>query len=131
MAAVIWNHEKMSTGVDGVDAQHQEWIRRYNEFDDAIAHGHGLETVQAALDFFIEYADTHFKYEERVMDERHCAAAHANRAEHDHMRNILKGYQSYVKKHGYTLADIIGLKLQMEDWLIKHILTIDIQLRDS
>lgn len=131
MAKVIWNPEKMSTGVEGVDAQHQEWIRRYNEFDDAITHGHGLETVQAALDFFIQYADTHFKYEERVMDERHSKVAKANRAEHDHMRNILKGYQTYTKKHGFTLADIIGLKLQMEDWLIKHILTIDIQLRDS
>lgn len=131
MTTIAWNPETMSTGDPKVDAQHQEWIRRYNKFDAAIDQGKALDVIQGTLEFFIEYADFHFEYEERVMDERHCAAANANRTDHDHMRNVLKGFKNYVKKHGYTVSEIISLKLEMEEWLVKHILTIDIQLRNS
>lgn len=131
MATIIWNPKTMSTGVPAVDAQHQEWIRRYNEFDEAICRGKGMSVVQSTLDFFLAYADVHFKYEESVMDERHCPAARMNRNDHEHMRHILSGFRAYTKKYGYSISEIISLKLRMEEWLIKHILTIDIQLRDS
>ena len=131
MTAITWNPKTMATGVPEVDAQHQEWIRRYNQFDEAISQGKGIEAVQSTLDFFISYADVHFKFEESVMDERHCSAAMDNQAAHEHMRNILRGYKSYVNKHGFSIAEVQGLKHQMEEWLVKHILTIDIQLRDS
>ncbi len=131
MTTITWNPTAMSTGVPEVDAQHQEWIRRYNAFDEAIDQGKGMEVVQSTLEFFLRYADVHFKFEEAVMDERHCAAATANRVDHEHMRNILKGFNSSVKAHGYSISEIVGLKLRMEEWLIKHILTIDIQLRNT
>jgi hypothetical protein len=47
------------------------------------------------------------------------------------MRSILAGFKSYAKTHGYSMFEMIGLRMQMEEWLVKHILTIDIQLRDS
>ncbi len=130
MAAIIWNPQKMATGVPTVDAQHQEWIRRYNQFDLAISQGKGMEAVQNTLEFFLAYADIHFKLEEAVMDERHCPAAQENRIDHEHMRNILSGFRARTKKHGYSISEVIGLKLRMEEWLIKHILTIDIKLRN-
>ena len=131
MAAITWDPKTMSTGVPIVDAQHQEWIRRYNEFDKAISQGKGLEAVQSTLDFFIAYADVHFKLEEAIMDERHCPAAAANRAAHEHMQNILSGFEKYAKKHGYSINEIVNLRLRMGEWLITHILTVDTQLRDS
>jgi hemerythrin-like metal-binding protein len=131
MATISWNPKTMATGVPVVDAQHQEWIRRYNEFDTAISQGKGMDVVQSTLDFFIVYADVHFKLEESVMDEHHCPAATANRVAHEHMRNILGGFEKYVKKHGYSINEIVSLRLRMEEWLITHILTVDIQLRDS
>jgi hemerythrin-like metal-binding protein len=131
MTTITWNPKTMATGVPEVDAQHQEWIRRYNQFDDAINQAKGIEAVQSTLDFFIRYADVHFKFEETVMDECHCPAAKDNHAAHEHMRNILRGYEAYAKKHGFSIKEVTGLKHQMEGWLVKHILTIDIQLRDS
>jgi hemerythrin len=131
MADIIWDPQKMATGVPTVDAQHQEWIRRYNKFNNAIHQGEGIEAVQSTLDFFVDYADTHFKFEEAVMAERNCPAAKDNLAAHEHMRSILAGFKSYAKTHGYSMFEMIGLRMQMEEWLVKHILTIDIQLRDS
>jgi hemerythrin-like metal-binding protein len=131
MAAIVWNPQKMSTGVSEVDAQHQEWIRRYNQFDEAISEGRGVEVVQTTLNFFVDYADTHFKLEEAVMEKHDCPVSKANRAAHDHMRNILTGFKEYADEHGYSLSEMLGLKFQMEEWLINHILTIDVQLRGS
>ncbi len=128
--SINWDPEKMTTGVPDVDAQHQEWIRRYNNFDNAISHGRGLEEVKSTLDFFISYADTHFKLEEARMAERHCPAAEANRAAHDEMRTILTGFKKYMERQGVSMVEVAALRLRMEQWLVKHILTIDIQLRN-
>ncbi len=34
--AIKWDPTKMATGYADVDAQHQEWIRRFNQFDESI-----------------------------------------------------------------------------------------------
>jgi hemerythrin-like metal-binding protein len=90
-----------------------------------------MEEARQTLDFFIQYADTHFSYEEKVMDERHCAAAELNREDHENMRRILAGFHEYVDHHGYSIIEMQGLRSQMEKWLVNHILTIDIRLRET
>ena len=127
---IKWDPKKMATGVPEVDAQHQEWIRRYNEFDNAVSEGMGLEAVRSTLDFFARYAETHFKLEEAFMTERHCPAEEANRTAHDHMRTILAGFKGYVARQGVSMLEVEGLRIEMQEWLVDHILTVDIQLRD-
>jgi hemerythrin-like metal-binding protein len=127
---INWDPKKMATGVPEVDAQHQEWIRRFNDFDAAVSQGKGLDVVRSTLDFFANYADTHFKLEEAAMDERHCLAAAANRAAHEQMRSILAGFKTYIKRQGISTVEVAALRMEMQEWLVKHILTIDIQLRD-
>jgi hemerythrin len=127
---IKWDHEKMTTGVPEVDAQHQEWIRRYNEFDEAVSQGMGLEIVGSTLDFFTNYAETHFRLEEAYMNKRHCPAAEANRIGHERMRNILAASKEYMERKGVSMMQVTILKKEMQEWLVEHILTIDIQLRD-
>lgn len=127
---INWDPEKMATGVPEVDAQHQEWIRRYNEFDEAVSRGMGKDVVRSTLDFFASYADTHFRYEEICMAKYNCPAAEANRVAHKEMRAILNGFKSYVEWHGVSMIEVAILRMKMEEWLVKHILTIDVQLRD-
>ncbi len=127
---IEWDPDKMATGVPDVDHQHQEWIQRYNEFDEALSAGHGLEAIRSTLDFFANYAETHFALEEARMAEYNCPAAAANRADHQKMRIILSGLRNYVAKRGASLIEVEGLRQKMSDWLINHILTIDIKLRD-
>jgi hemerythrin-like metal-binding protein len=128
--AIQWNPEKMATGFADVDAQHQEWIRRYNQFDAAIQNQHGMESVRSTLDFFINYAETHFALEEARMAENHCSSAAANRAAHQVMRDMLVGFKKYLSKKEVSLSDVATLKLDMERWLTNHILEVDIKLRD-
>ncbi len=86
--------------------------------------------MRSTLDFFANYAEVHFKIEEAYMDERDCPAAEANRTGHQQMRNILAGFQEYMKHQGVSMIEVSTLRLEMQEWLVKHILTIDIQLRD-
>lgn len=126
MAAITWNPKTMATGMSVVDAQHQEWLRRYNKFDEAINQGKGLEAIKSTLDFFIAYTDFHFKFEEEVMDKKHCVAAPTNHADHEYMRQMLS---EFAKNQDHSVNEIIDLRLRMKEWLLKHILTVDIQLR--
>ena len=64
---IEWNSEKMATGFPEIDAQHKEWIRRVNEFDDAVVNRKGLEAIQNTLDFLAQYSETHFSGEEVLM----------------------------------------------------------------
>ena len=64
------------------------------------------------------------------MAERHCPAAEANQAAHEQMRNILAGFRAYTRQQGMSMIEVASLRKQMQEWLVNHILTIDIQLRD-
>lgn len=127
---INWDPSEMATGVPEVDAQHQEWLRRYNEFDEAISQGMGLDAMRRTLDFFATYAETHFRFEEACMVERNCPAEEANRLAHERMRNILGGLKRYMGQKGISLIQVGILQREMHEWLVKHILTVDIQLRN-
>jgi hemerythrin len=64
------------------------------------------------------------------MAERNCPAAEVNRVAHEEMRVILAGFKGYVKRQGVSMIEVAALRMRMEEWLVKHILTIDLQLRD-
>ena len=127
---IKWDSKTMATNVAEVDAQHQEWIRRFNVFDEAISQGHGLDALRSTLDFFANYAEEHFRLEEAQMDAHHCPAAEANRIGHQQMRNILSGFQQYLKYQNVSLVEVAALRMEMYQWLVNHILTVDIRLRD-
>ena len=128
--SIQWDPVKMATGVAEVDAQHQEWIRRFNDFDEAVTQGKGIEAVGGTLTFFSAYAETHFYLEEARMSEKHCPAAEANRADHEQMRVLLAGMRDFMNTRGISIVDVDMLRMRMEDWLVRHIMTIDVQLRD-
>jgi hypothetical protein len=36
---IEWNKAILGTGLPDIDEQHREWLRRYNEFDNAVMKG--------------------------------------------------------------------------------------------
>jgi hemerythrin len=129
--AIEWNDEKMATGLPEIDAQHKEWIRRFNEFDDAVVSQKGQGAIQSALDFLTQYSEIHFAGEEASMARLNSPALAANRAAHDEFRGKLAEINAWVKREGVTMVEVIALKLMLEEWLVNHICTIDVQLRGA
>ena len=128
--AIEWNEAKLGTGLTDIDAQHREWLRRYNEFDNAVMNGQGLDVIFSTLAFMVQYTETHFSHEEARMAERGCQAQDANRAAHVQFRTRLDEMLSWLENAKPTTVEVVILKQELEDWLTNHISTIDVQLRN-
>jgi hemerythrin len=129
--AIIWDEEKMTTGLPEIDAQHKEWMRRFNEFDDAVVSGKGHESILSALDFLKQYTETHFASEEKSMADLNSPAQGENHAAHAEFRGKLAEISSWVKKEGVSSVEVLALKMTLGDWLVNHISTIDVKLRGA
>jgi hemerythrin len=127
--AIEWNNEKMATGFPEIDAQHKEWIRQINEFDDAVMNNKGHEVIQNTLDFLTQYSETHFAGEEAIMAQLNSPVLETNRAEHNKFRGKLSEIRTWVKSEGTTSVELVALKSALEEWLVNHICTVDVQLR--
>jgi hemerythrin-like metal-binding protein len=126
---IEWNEEKLGTGLPDIDEQHREWLRRYNEFDNAVMKGQGLEVIFSTLAFMVQYTETHFSHEEARMAECGCRAQDANRAAHDQFRTRLDEMLSWLENARPTTVKVVILKQELKDWLTNHISTIDVKLR--
>jgi PAS domain S-box-containing protein/hemerythrin-like metal-binding protein len=127
--AIQWDHERMTTGSAAMDAEHQEWILRFNQFDTALVNRLGVDVIYAALQFFAAYSEAHFPDEEALMDQAHCSAAALNRAEHNRFREKLAALNDRFQSDRVSLVDVLELKTELEQWLVRHICEVDAQLR--
>ena len=127
---IEWNEAILGTGQPDIDEQHQEWLRRYNEFDNAVMNGQGLEVIFSTLAFMVQYTETHFSHEEARMAELGCQAQDVNRAAHDQFRTRLDEMLSWLENSRPTAVEVVILKQELEDWLTNHISTIDVKLRE-
>ena len=128
--AIEWNEHLMTTGSFDIDSEHKEWLRRFNEFEEAVESHKDMSAIDKALAHFAQFSNTHFPHEEALMDQYKCPAADANRTDHQKFREKLTQLQLLVSSHeGVNLEQVIHLKMDLENWLRAHISTIDVQLR--
>ena len=126
---IEWDDAKLGTGLSDIDEQHKEWIRRFNEFDNAVSGGQGTGILFSTLAFLVQYTETHFSLEENRMEICRCPAMTANRLAHDKFRTRLDEMLNWLEQFRPTSVEVVILKQELEDWLTHHISTIDIQLR--
>jgi hemerythrin len=130
---IIWD-DRMSTGNTRTDSQHQTLIDKFNELSSVFEGSNTAEIRLAAgelLDFLQFYAAWHFEQEEILMDEIHCPIAAANKQAH---ASFLANFGEF-----YTRWQVSSMDLEMArqtyaalaDWIINHIMTIDVQMRDD
>ncbi len=128
--AIQWNQEKMTTCFPEIDAQHQEWIRCFNDFDRLVVEDRALESIAAALECLVGYTESHFATEEKLMERFNLPVRAANIAAHEQFRARLAEINAWLSAFGASSVELVDLKTTMEDWLVNHICTIDVQLRN-
>jgi hemerythrin len=127
---IIWDEAKFGTGVPEIDAQHKEWLRQVNLFDTSVMGGREREVIYNTLAFLVRYTIQHFAFEESVMAARQCPALAENTAAHEIFRTRLSEILRQVELSGPSAFNAIAIKAELEEWLINHICTIDIRLRE-
>ena len=127
---IAWDEAQMSTGVDSIDSQHQELIRRINELHSSCLAGTAREELLKLLGFLGDYAQSHFRHEEGVMQEHQCPVRGQNKTAH---AQFLRDYGSLVetvKRDGATTTAVIQVKELLGNWLKNHICGTDTKLRN-
>ncbi|NMC84006.1 MAG: hypothetical protein GYA58_01850 [Anaerolineaceae bacterium] len=123
----------MSTGDDHTDAQHRALIEKFNELSEVFSGTNQAEMRRAAaelLDFLQFYAAWHFEQEEILMEQKRCPLAETNKAAH---ADFLQRFGDFYTRWQLTNMDINLARAtyqSLADWIVNHILTIDVHLRD-
>ncbi len=126
---IAWN-SLMTTGVPELDDQHRALIDTLNQLADAMSSGKGTQEIGKILTFAGEYAQTHFRAEEAYFDQYRCPASAKNRQEHANFLARFRELQSQFEQCGADFKFISGVYRELSNWLVHHILGVDIQLRD-
>ena len=126
---IAWDESSMATGVTSVDAQHRTLIERINDLHAACLAGTAKEELLEMLAFLGNYATSHFKHEEGVMEEHKCPVRGKNKAAHAQFLGDYQSLVELVKRDGASTTVVIQLKEMLANWLKNHICNVDAQLR--
>jgi hemerythrin len=125
---LVWDQLQMTTRLPEIDEEHKEWIRRFNEFDQAVTLGRGVEAVEETLNFLAEYAEAHFKHEEALAEQHHSPVAALNHENHNQFRAQLQEIRRWTQQDGASTVEVVAIKLEMEQWLVNHICKVDTRI---
>ena len=125
---IAWD-DSMQTGVPKVDEQHQELIKAINALADAMRNGQGKDEIGKILTFAGQYAQEHFRFEEGCFEEYHCPAAMKNKQEHAQFIETFTRRMTEFDEKGANFQFVMKIYRELSDWLLQHILKVDLQLR--
>ncbi|MEE9613618.1 MAG: bacteriohemerythrin [Thermodesulfobacteriota bacterium] len=118
----------MSVGVDIIDTQHQELIRRINDLLASMGSDEHANKLESTLKFLEDYIATHFGTEEDYM-KRHDYPGYAeHKGEHESFKASLNDLKAELDKSGPSLAITTKTNIFVSGWLLNHISRIDTKL---
>jgi hemerythrin len=125
---IEWS-DKYATGIDEIDAQHQEIFNQLNRLHDAITSGLGKEVIGDILAFAYDYASRHFSYEEGCMAQLQCPVAEKNKEAHRQFIESMEQIRAAVERDDEDGESVLELYKDLREWIQSHILKIDTHLR--
>ncbi len=123
--------EDLSVGVAQIDEQHRELFRRINGLEDAIRNAQCKYTIDSTIEFLAEYAATHFRQEEEVMEACGYPGYAEQAAQHAVFLKALADLKKQAaeprgKGSSYDLS--VETNRVVVDWIIAHIMRVDKKL---
>lgn len=122
MTYLIWSKD-YSVNVKEIDEQHKKLFGIINTLYQAMLDEKGREIQKTVIDEMINYANTHFKTEEKYMLQFNFAWYHEHKTEHE--RYTKKALE--LKERSEKVGFVITLEIMnfLKDWWQGHILKID------
>jgi hemerythrin len=127
--------EKYEIGDPLIDAQHRMLVSYVNRLDEmAAAAGADREQIELFLrflDFLESYILTHFGHEEECMYRTRCPMHQENLKAHGEFLDFFRQFKRQVEVEGWRLEQVRELSLSCNTWIVRHILRVDIRLKDA
>jgi hemerythrin len=118
MAYLDWN-DSLSVNVPVIDEQHQELVRLINQLHEAMTQGQGHRVLGETVEGLIEYAQIHFRTEERYFDASDYPDSVAHKKKHeDFVVKVTDFKQGFDEGRLMMSLDVMDF---LVDWLVKHI----------
>jgi len=113
----------MSVGVASIDEQHKNLVGIINELYDQMMLGKDNEALGHIFNRIIDYAITHFKYEEELFAKTNYPLSRNHADEHTAFVKRIVEKQARFKSGEVVLSiEVIDF---LEDWLSAHVLGLD------
>lgn len=122
MTLLKWN-DSFSVNIQAFDAQHHKLIGMINELHEAMRVGQGKQALQKILAGLVDYTQTHFAAEEKLMLAHNYPGYLAHKAEHDALTKKVLELQAQYQADEIVLA--LPVMEFLKDWLTHHILNTD------
>jgi hemerythrin len=123
MALLTWDSNQYSVGVSSIDSQHSVLFGLINDLYEAMRKGEGQKITGALLRKLVNYTQTHFTAEEKMMAAADYPGLAGHQAKH---RDLIKQVEDFVVR--FERGEI-GLNLDLmsflRDWLTNHIQKVD------
>lgn len=119
--------ESLSVGIDIIDEHHRYLFDLINDLYDVVINKLGAREVARLIKALDAYAKVHFRAEELMMT--HYGYEGIHRQKHQHHVFEEKICEFYEELHANPLVAQFDVLSYLRDWLVKHILVEDIQLR--
>jgi len=135
MEVLLWDVERMGTGIKIIDEQHKKLISIINDLAIAIDKKEENEILFEVVDRLIDYTQYHFKTEEDFFDQFDFEESSVHKSEHkyfiEHFKAIQKGLVKDAKKRDTSIIKLSeDILLYLVDWFILHITGSDRQYID-
>lgn len=119
-----WTDE-LSVNVKEVDVQHKKLVEMVNDLNEAMLARKGREAQKSTIDAMVDYADVHFKVEEKYMQRFQYPGFAAHRVEHENFTAKALELKSRTERAGFILTlEIVNF---LKGWLRNHIMGTDRQ----
>jgi hemerythrin len=122
--AFAWSDE-LTSGVDLIDLQHKDLIKRINQFVAACEIRDVSATVGLLLRFLYIYMDDHFASEESMMQSSQYPEYDRHLAQHDYLRRELEDIKNLLAETGPSPTVAERSRKLLVDWFRNHILNTD------
>ncbi|HBA89197.1 MAG TPA: hemerythrin [Geobacter sp.] len=122
--AIEWN-PTLSIGVLEIDIQHKILFEKFNAFVGAYESNEDPEEGIRMFWFLEAYAITHFKDEEKLMQQVNFPHYTAHRQKHLAFNDEVGRFKERLKVEGPSQKLFASMASFISGWLIEHISTID------
>lgn len=122
-----WSQE-FEIGIGAIDSDHQTLFNTIRQLGEHIHQDRGEGRIKATIHALQLYVDEHFEREERFMIRAGYPDYVAHRKEHDSFRDAIVSLKDFHEQSptGIDAQKIVSF---LEDWLLHHILQIDVQYK--
>lgn len=109
------------TGVEVIDAEHQELFKCVTTLFAKCREGKGKEEVLNTLTFLEDYINTHFRHEEEYMRKYNYKGYSGHVASHAQFVHLYKSLKSDYEKSGSNSFLVIKVNDLLKNWLLVHL----------